>query len=214
MLEFLAYVTATTIEGICIFVMGLNLFRFKPREHIAAIAIANFIVSITNYLMEHYNFLYDYSAIFNVLVMILVFIFLLRISVIDSIIMTVMTFAIVFVVQLLMIYVFTLYNNGTLKQLRLEDAKYYLQVLSGLVLLGISWFLNKKHWWFTFIPFKRSFKIRFTKVNVGIVAASGLFVVLLAVFVNMNNLLLLITIFLVLLLVILCFSVKKEKKYD
>jgi hypothetical protein len=212
-LDFLSNIVATTIEGIGIFVLTLNLFRFRAKDYTAVIISTNIIVSIMNYVMQHYNLYYDYTAVVNLVIMILVFIFLLKVSIIDALTMSLVGFVMSFIIQGIIVLLFTLFNKVSLAELRIEDAKYYLQILSGIIYIALSWYLNKKHWWFTFIPFKRSFKIKLSRLNLSFIASFLAVVAILGVYVHMNEAFLYIVIMLLMIFsAVLYFTIKREKE--
>lgn len=213
MLDFLASVLATTIEGASLFYFTLIAFRFKPREHLNAIIIANLLVAISNYLMEKYNFFYDYTPLLNILIMLIIFVLLFQISLLYSIVMSLAAFVSIFALQGIAILIFNFFNQVTLQQLRLEDVKYVLQSITGVCFILIGYFLQKWRIGFTKVPFTRSFRIKLTKFNTLMIMSFVFLLCIMSIIIKYNNLLLACTIC-SLLSVMLTYSLYRKEKCD
>lgn len=213
-LDFIGSVIATSIEGIGLFFLTLYVFRFKPREDMQAIIIANILVSVSNYLMEKYQFFFDYSPLVNIIVMLLVFMFVIRVSFLYSILMTVVGIVAGFIIQGILILTFTVFNSVSLQELRLEDVKYVLQVISGILYFAIGYYLYKNGIGFSKVPFTQTFKIKLSKFSLMVTLTFLFLLSLCTVLISFNNVVLGCSVFMFLAMILTYALYRKEKCND
>lgn len=158
---FAKFILASTIEFMSFFVFTMTLFRFSIKENILRFAIVSFILAFVSNTLQVES-LQSASALINVFLFIFLTTIILRVRLLHSMIMVVISFVVFSLVQWLLVNI-TLRFNVFSEVRSYTDNGFLLQLATAVMLGIISLFIRMSNGGFSYIEsnsrfFKQSLK--------------------------------------------------------
>ncbi len=158
---FAKFILASTIEFMSFFVFTMTLFRFSIKENIFRFAIVSFILAFVSNTLQVES-LQSVSALINVFLFLFLTTIILRVRLLHSTIMVVISFVVFSLVQWLLVNICIRFN--VFSEVRpYTDNGFLLQLATALMLCIISLFIHMSNGGFSYIEsnsrfFKQSLK--------------------------------------------------------
>jgi hypothetical protein len=198
------------IELLSIFYLCLRLFRFQPRPYVLRLIILGIPILTGNYLIRLEDSISGLASVFTLIMLILFFkAFLNEISLFWATLMAVVNYALVAIIQSLVIMIATITHITTLTEIQQNHMLgYSFQVIFALISFSIAYYLNRRGFGFTFTldRFKlgRANVFVFILLFLSLIAAGIVFVI--------NDYMVVAVAFIVPFLYLLFYAIKKQKE--
>ncbi|MFC4599583.1 hypothetical protein [Cohnella hongkongensis] len=217
---FAKFILASTIEFLFFFIFTMKLFRFSVKDNILRFAVVSFILAFVSNTLQVES-LQPISALINVFLFLFLTTIILRVRLLHSTIMVVISFVVFSLVQWLLINIFIKYRVFS-EVLPYTDNGFVVQLATALVLGIVSVFVHLSNGGFSYIESSSRFYKQSLKGNklfylflllaiIVIALVNGLY--LSAVYLPYYVYIVTVTI-LVILVILIYFSVRKDGQGD
>ncbi|WP_211747493.1 hypothetical protein [Paenibacillus sp. Marseille-Q4541] len=180
-MEFLGFMFFSAVETLALFSLIMSLFRLKMTDHIGRALIVITLINLQSFLLRNELDVPFLVPVITLLMIVLFFNIIVKIPMLWSLFCTVLSYVIFAVIQsLLLVVIFGSIETAT------ETAfnGYLLQMVSGAVLILISWIMYKQHFGFKPEKYDR-LKIKFEHTVV--MTLMILFLILISIIFYMNQ---------------------------
>ncbi len=158
---FIKFITASTIEFSSFFIFSMILFRFQVKEYVLKFFFASIFFSLVSNTLQLES-LQEISPLVNVFLFVFLLTIILRVRLLHSIIMVVITYVVFSLVQWLLLSIYLKLDVFD-EVLAYTDNAFVVQLSTAIMLVVISLFVYKSNGGFSYIEsssriYKSNFK--------------------------------------------------------
>ncbi|RED63917.1 hypothetical protein DFP95_103158 [Cohnella lupini] len=148
-MQFIQFIFASMLEYITFSIFAMVLFRFSVKEHIVKFCLSSFILALVSNTLQVES-LQNISPVINVFLLVFLLSIILRIRLLHSIIMVILSYLVYTLVQWLLLTIFIKF--GLFSEIKpYTFSGYILQASSAAMLVLISYFILVTNGGFSYI---------------------------------------------------------------
>lgn len=174
MLDAIVYIGFAAIETFSVIFIILAISRLQIKDYLKEMIFGIILISTSSYMFKEVKVLNDISPMLSMTLILLMLVFIFRISLKHSMIVVVIGYIVSLTIQGVILYAPIIAFNITLHDIKDNDlTRYSFQTASTIIIFLVGLQLKRKNIGFVFVPYAPSLKFKLTKSNLNILYLFG-----------------------------------------